>query len=117
MTVTTPHATSQTTLAAECTLEIGGMTCASCVGRVQKALSRTDGVVTAAVNLATETATVTFDPAVVDMDRLTAAVDKAGYTAAPRVTPTGPDEVEPAGSGVDDLDARRDGEIARLKRR
>ena len=33
-------------------LPIQGMTCASCVGRVQKALTRTDGVVTAAVNLA-----------------------------------------------------------------
>nr|WP_246355119.1 heavy metal-associated domain-containing protein [Nocardioides ungokensis] len=36
MTVTTPH---RTDTASECTLEIGGMTCASCVGRVEKALS------------------------------------------------------------------------------
>ena len=45
-----------------CTLDIGGMTCASCVGRVEKALRRVTGVVTAEVNLATETATVRFDP-------------------------------------------------------
>ena len=57
MAVTTPHPT------AECTFDIGGMTCASCVGRVEKALKRVDGVVAASVNLANETAVVTFDPA------------------------------------------------------
>ena len=43
-------------------LDIGGMTCASCVGRVEKALRKLDGVHDARVNLATETATVDFDP-------------------------------------------------------
>ena len=47
---------------AACTLEIGGMTCASCVRRVEKALARVDGVSGAEVNLATEVATVRFDP-------------------------------------------------------
>ena len=40
-------------------LAIGGMTCASCVRHVEKALSRIDGVDSAEVNLATEVATVT----------------------------------------------------------
>ncbi len=87
MTVTTPTSTRPTGPApdpVECTLEIGGMTCASCVGRVQKALNRADGVVTASVNLATETATVTYHPAQVDLGTLTDAVQKAGYTANPR---------------------------------
>ena len=44
-------------------LAIGGMTCASCAARVEKKLNRLDGV-TATVNLATETARVTFPPAV-----------------------------------------------------
>ena len=47
----------------QCTLEIGGMTCASCVGRVEKALGRVPGVASAQVNLATEVATVQLDPA------------------------------------------------------
>src|SRR6185312_9980170 len=59
-----------------CTLEIGGMTCASCVGRVEKALNRMDGVADAQVNLATEVATVRFDPARVGLAELTAAVTK-----------------------------------------
>jgi Cu+-exporting ATPase len=46
--------------AAQCTLDIGigGMTCASCVGRVEKALLRVPGVQTASVNLATESARI-----------------------------------------------------------
>ena len=65
------------------TLDIEGMTCASCVGRVQKALSRVEGVVEVSVNLATETALVSHDTATTSVDQLTAAVAKAGYTATP----------------------------------
>jgi Cu+-exporting ATPase len=85
MTTTSPAPTAAPAPAdASCTLEIGGMTCASCVRRVEKALTRTDGVTAARVNLATEVATVTFDPRAVGLAELTAAVAKAGYTAAPR---------------------------------
>jgi copper chaperone CopZ len=66
------------------TIDIVGMTCASCVRRVEKALSRVEGVQIAEVNLATEAATVAFDPAVVTLDHLSAAVGKAGYTASQR---------------------------------
>jgi P-type Cu+ transporter len=76
-----PVATEST---ATCTLDIGGMTCASCVRRVEKALSRLDGVAGAEVNLATEVATVQFDPQRVGLDELTAAVARAGYTATRR---------------------------------
>src|SRR6476661_2263877 len=82
MTTTAPS--PATASIASCTLDIGGMTCASCVGRVEKALNRVDGVAGAEVNLATEVATVRFDPAQVDLAQLTAAVTKAGYTATPR---------------------------------
>jgi len=54
-----------TTTLAECTLDIGGMTCASCVRRVEKALTKVAGVASAQVNLATEVVTVKYD-AVVD---------------------------------------------------
>jgi Cu+-exporting ATPase len=67
----------------EITLPITGMTCASCVRRVERALSRVDGVAEASVNLATEKARVRFDPAVAAPDRLQAAVEKAGYGCGP----------------------------------
>jgi len=61
------------------TLPINGMSCASCVGRVEKALSGVDGVASATVNLATETATAEFDPARTDAAALAAAVEADGY--------------------------------------
>lgn len=61
-------------------LLIGGMTCASCVGRVEKALKGVPGVKHAEVNLATERAQVRFD-AGLPPERLVAAVVKAGYEA------------------------------------
>ena len=65
-------------------LSIEGMTCASCVGRVEKALARVPGVVSAVVNLATETATVQTTSLPGDSSTINAllqAVDKAGYVA------------------------------------
>src|SRR5947199_5101910 len=62
------------------TLEISGMTCASCVRRVERALAKVEGVETANVNFASETALVTAD-ASVSPERLVAAVEKAGYGA------------------------------------
>ena len=59
-------------------LQIGGMTCASCVSRVEKALQKVPGVLLATVNLATERATVQGD-ASVTAGRLAAAVRQAGY--------------------------------------
>jgi P-type Cu+ transporter len=63
----------------EITLDIEGMTCASCVRRVERSLGRVDGVSEASVNFATEQATVSYDPAAVDISELTAAVEKAGF--------------------------------------
>ncbi|MDF2580716.1 MAG: copper-translocating P-type ATPase, partial [Microbacterium sp.] len=63
-------------------LDIEGMTCASCVARVEKRLQRLDGV-RATVNLATETARVEH-PAAVSVDELVEAVGEAGYTARVR---------------------------------
>ena len=66
-----------------CTLDIGGMTCASCVRRVEKVLAKLDGVELAEVNLATEAASVVYDPARVGPDQLAAAIATAGYTLLP----------------------------------
>ncbi|MCG5484704.1 MAG: heavy metal translocating P-type ATPase [Sinorhizobium meliloti] len=60
-------------------LQIEGMTCASCVSRVEKALKAVPGVADAAVNLATEKATVRLLSGTVDTSALEAAVRGAGY--------------------------------------
>ncbi len=63
------------------TLEINGMSCASCVGRVEKALSAGAGVLSASVNLATETADVSYVEGVTSADGIAAIATDAGYPA------------------------------------
>lgn len=63
-------------------LDISGMTCAACSARVEKVLSRKTGVLNASVNLATEKASVQFEPATVSVEEMIAAINKAGYGAA-----------------------------------
>jgi len=111
MTTTAPP--RATASIASCTLDIGGMTCASCVGRVEKALNRVDGVAGAEVNLATEVATVRFDPARVDIAQLSAAVTKAGYTATPRREAAAAPEISDVPAGERDDEAS----LNSLKRR
>lgn len=62
-------------------LNIEGMTCASCVGTVERALLAVDGVTSASVNLATERAQIVVDGTRVNIDKLIDAVAKAGYQA------------------------------------
>ncbi|MCL2654822.1 MAG: heavy metal translocating P-type ATPase [Coriobacteriia bacterium] len=62
-------------------LPISGMTCAACVARVERAIAGVEGVEQVAVNLATEKATLSYDPAVTDVAQVRAAVARAGYTA------------------------------------
>src|SRR5512135_3034456 len=72
-------------------LKVEGMTCASCVARVEKALRKVPGVEEASVNLATETATIQADPAVTEA--ALAAIRKAGYEA--RLREAGAGEAPP----------------------
>jgi len=58
------------------------MTCASCAQTVERTLKKTDGVENANVNFATERASVSFDPAQVDMNTLIQRIDSAGYGVA-----------------------------------
>ncbi len=67
-------------------LQLTGMTCAACAARIEKVLNRKDGV-HAAVNFATETAHVEFDPGKVNAQTLIDAVRSAGYDAALAVDP------------------------------
>jgi cation-transporting ATPase V/Cu+-exporting ATPase len=64
-------------------LDIAGMTCGSCAARVQRKLSRQPGVSEALVNYATARATVELEPGTLDTEQLVAAVQSAGYGAAP----------------------------------
>jgi len=77
------------------TLPIEGMTCASCVSRVEKALRKVPGVLTAEVNLATEKAQVTVADCQTPVESLIAAVEKAGFLAHAATEP-GAQTAEPA---------------------
>jgi len=61
------------------TLKITGMTCAACSARIEKLVGKMEGVEHISVNLATEKATVLFDPAVTDLSSIKEKIDKAGY--------------------------------------
>ncbi len=62
------------------TLPVEGMTCASCVVRVEKAIRQLPGVESANVNLATEKVSLSFDPGVIDLPAIASALEEAGYT-------------------------------------
>ena len=62
-------------------LQVQGMTCASCVTRIEKALSKVEGVITASVNLATESARALTVPGQVQIEQLVSAIQAAGYDA------------------------------------
>ena len=74
--------TEQTQEEQSISLVVQGMTCAACVWRIEQAVTRIPGVHEAAVNLATERARVTYDPAVVTPAHIAHAVTDAGYTPA-----------------------------------
>ena len=61
------------------TLPVEGMTCASCVARVEKALKKVDGISEVNVNLATEKVTLSYDSSLVNVSKFTQVVEDAGY--------------------------------------
>lgn len=66
----------------EVTLNVEGMTCASCVQTIEKTLNETPGVIQATVNLATEKAFVKYDPTTVGPAQLLKAIEAVGYKAS-----------------------------------
>ncbi|MBA2405360.1 MAG: copper-translocating P-type ATPase [Bdellovibrionales bacterium] len=62
-------------------LDIKGMTCASCVGRIEKTLKKNEGVISASVNLATEKAKIVYESTQLDVQGIIALVSNAGYEA------------------------------------
>ena len=101
----------------ELSLPIEGMTCASCVNRIERFLAKTPGVESASVNLATETATIRYLPDVADRDTLVGAIESAGYDVrsaagrrARRAAPTLADAFS-----ADDLDRAREARALLVK--
>ena len=84
--------------AKEVTVPIAGMTCAACSARIEKQVSKLDGVSLATVNFATEKGVFTYDPEKIRLSQIKAAIQKAGYT---------PLEIETA-QAVDEDQARKD---------
>ncbi len=76
-----------------CDLPVAGMSCASCAARIESSLGQLPGVDTAAVNFATNRATVTYDPAVTGPASFSAAVADLGYSV-PEVEPDDPEAEE-----------------------
>ena len=73
----------------EALFPVAGMTCASCVRRVELALSKQEGVSEASVNYATEKSTVSYDPTSTDTDELLETIRDAGYGRDVRETAFG----------------------------
>ena len=65
-------------------IPVRGMTCASCVRRVEQAIQAVEGVGSASVNLATERARVSFDPAATDVGTVAEAIRQVRARASPR---------------------------------
>lgn len=63
------------------TIPIGGMTCAVCAQRVEKAMKKLEGVTSASVNFASEKATVVYEPQTVRLSAIRQAIQKVGYEA------------------------------------
>ena len=82
------------------TIPIGGMGCAACAQHVEKAIGKLNGVMGASVNLATEKASVTYDPRFVRLPDIKAAIDDSGYKA-----------LDGEGQGADEGRVRKDREI------
>ncbi len=92
----------------QATLPVSGMTCAACVGRVERALAKAPGVAEANVNLATERAAVRFDPAQTDPAALAEVVRAAGYGVV---------EVAPEADRADAEREAREAERLAIRRR
>ncbi len=77
-------------------IAVQGMTCASCVAAVERALTKTSGVLEASVNPALAEASVLYEPRVIDFEGLRRAIEASGYEAreAPAATETGVDKQE-----------------------
>ncbi len=100
------------------TLPIQGMTCASCVRRVERSLMKVSGLSEARVNLANESAQVRFDPSLVDLSVISQAVERAGYRVGrPELSRTEGPSTAPLERTADDQERARRREVEDLRKR
>jgi Cu+-exporting ATPase len=92
-------------------LPVTGMTCAACAARIERSLSKAEGIEEASVNLATERATVRFDPSVTAVGRIVETIRSAGYDAIVPVASTA------ASAGEDAQSRARREDYERLQRK
>ena len=97
----------------EIRLPVVGMTCASCVNRIERFLREADGVEAASVNLATELATIRYLPDVTGRDQLVQAVEAAGYDVRPEIPRRVEDAVPSAGSAPSVVTTLTEGDAQR----
>lgn len=90
--VSVQQGSNSTSSATRLSLPVEGMTCASCVGRVERALKAVPGVQTAAVNLATERADITLSSQA-DPQAAVRAIESAGYAVREETTELGIEEM------------------------
>ena len=103
--------TETSAAAAEISLPIAGMTCASCVNRIERFLNKTPGVEGASVNLATEVATIRYLPDIAATSDLVGAIEAAGYEVKPQAASATGD-----GGVVETMDEVADRETAERAR-
>ena len=100
----------------EIQLPIEGMTCASCVNRIERFLRQTEGVAGASVNLATEVATIQYLPELADRSALVSAIEAAGYDVRPSPPPGATTDGEDLALTFSAEDAERARQASRLLR-
>jgi len=109
-----PIATAPTV--AEVELPIAGMTCASCVNRIERFLRKSDGVESASVNLATEIATIRYLPERTGRTELARTIEAAGYDLKPAPTDEETAARRTLRTAAESDDRRRAAEANRLLR-
>ncbi len=88
-----PTASNPTESTVSATLQISGMHCAACVGRVERAVRKVPGVADATVNLLANEGTFAYDPARTEPESIARAIDAIGFSASPNPDNGEPEEV------------------------
>jgi Cu+-exporting ATPase len=82
---TMPETQAQSSEECRTVFDLEGMTCASCAMRIEKGLKKVPGVIEANVNLATEKASIVYDPTQTNLEQMVQKVEAVGYKATPQV--------------------------------
>ncbi|HCC36742.1 MAG TPA: heavy metal translocating P-type ATPase [Treponema sp.] len=87
--------------------DIAGMTCSACSARIEKGLSKLDGINEVNVNLLTNSMAVTFNAERINIDQIVKAVSDIGYGASPKITDAKKQETKPADMAQSEIGAMK----------